>query len=262
MAQTTMPDTIYIKCNLLQKFPEGQWQKVSDTEILYLQDVGATSYLSVRSHKYLTYEEYNALEFTFMEKLAKALNISQKGEYSNLHKKMPKLFLVMDPDSVIDGIEVLEVVDWSIIRHQTRHPAMFFYCDELEKQKLIDGVVHFWQVRYFEMSDDECDFRAEWHINSIKSPNITDPNPEKMFVFSGDIPYKVVDEEWVKSVKKTNIFDIHCRHAYPGKLYKPSYFYPEVYIIYKYDDKYYLFDVVLWYQIWLIFMSPEPFTID
>ncbi|KGN81832.1 hypothetical protein HQ35_03490, partial [Porphyromonas cangingivalis] len=103
MAQTTMPDTIYIKCNLSQKFPEGQWQKVSDTEILYLQDVGATSYLSVRPHKYVTYEEYNSLEFTFMEKLAKVLNISQKGEYSNLHKKMPKLFLVMEPDSVVDG---------------------------------------------------------------------------------------------------------------------------------------------------------------
>ncbi|WP_036850994.1 hypothetical protein, partial [Porphyromonas cangingivalis] len=189
------------------------------------------------------------------------LNISQKGEYSNLHKKMPKLFLVMEPDSVVDGIEVLEVVDWAIIRHQTRHPAMFFYCDELEKQKLIDGVIHSWQLVYFERSDDLPHLYAEWYVSKVTSKDITDPNLEKMFVFSGDIPYKIVDGEWVKSIKQTNIFDIHCRHVYPGKLYKPSYFYPEVYLIYKYKDKYYLFDVVLWYQNWLMFLT-EPFTMD
>ncbi|WP_036850457.1 hypothetical protein, partial [Porphyromonas cangingivalis] len=202
LSQTIMPDTIYIRCDLSLKFPLGQWQKLSNSELLYHQDIGATSYLTIRPHKYIPYEEYNSLEFTFMEKLAKVLNISQKGEYTNLHKKMPKLFLVMEPDSVVDGVEVLEVVDWAIIRHQTRHPAMFFYCDEPEKQKLIDGVVHFWQVTYFKISDNKYDFLAEWHIDSLKSPNITDPNPGKIFVFIGDIPYKAVDEEWVKSVKK------------------------------------------------------------
>ncbi|MDO4771512.1 hypothetical protein [Porphyromonas sp.] len=214
-----------------------EWAKTSDSTFVYEMAEGLTVYFRTEKIKKepSLHENLNVIR---LEKLVALKDFSELVTYKDVHKKFPTLLLEIENRKKEAG-NLYKVTDRSIRRTKKPHPPVYILVNTPPIKR--EAYTEQWKLEK-EASGEEYGFVFEMNIPKEDRETIIfnfDRRPHSTITISKEQyeGYKLTHphELWKVIRTKCNKFNIRA-----------SYYYPEIYLIERRDDKFYLSDVEDW----------------